>query len=55
MTTVDQSIAPLPFSPDVRIGDLRELIADGAIHPRVASTPEDQALVDTALSQPPPP
>ncbi len=55
VTTVDQSIAPLPFSPDVRIGDLRALIADGAIHPSAAATPADQALVDAALSQPPPP
>jgi hypothetical protein len=53
--TVDQSIAPLDFSPDVRIGDLAELIADGAIHPRLPATPDEQALVDNALSQPPPP
>ena len=53
--TVDQSIAPLPFSPDVRISDLAVLVADGAIHPRAATTPEEQALVDNALSQPPPP
>ena len=55
IATVDQSIAPLPFSPDVRIGDLPELIADGAIHPHAAATPEDQTLVDAALAQPPPP
>ncbi len=51
----DQSIGPLAFSPDVRIGDLAELVADGAIHPRPAATPDEQALVDRALSQPPPP
>ncbi len=55
LATINPSTAPLPFSPDVRIGDLAELVADGAIHPRAAATPEDQALVDAALSQPPPP
>jgi hypothetical protein len=55
IATVDQSIAPLPFSPDVRIGDLAALIADGAIHPRQATTAAEQALVDQALSQPTPP
>jgi hypothetical protein len=55
LATVDQSIAPLyPFSPDVRIGDIAELVADGAIHPHAATTPQDQALVDAALSQPSP-
>jgi hypothetical protein len=50
--TVDKSIAPLyDFSPDVRIGDLPELVADGAIHPHAATTPAEQALVDKALSQ----
>ncbi len=53
--TADQSIAPLyPFSPDVRIGDLAELVADGAIHPHAATTPQEQALVDNALKQPSP-
>ena len=55
IATLDPSIAPLPFSPDVRIGDLPKLIADGAIHPHAAATPEDQALVDAALAQPPSP
>ena len=55
IATVNQAIAPLPFSPDVRIGDLAELVADGAIHPRPATTAAEQALVDQALSQPPPP
>ena len=53
LATVDQCVAPLiDFSPDVRIGDLAELVADGAIHPHAAATPEDQALVDTALNDP---
>ena len=52
LPTVDKSIAPLyDFSPDVRIGDLPELVADGAIHPHAATTPAEQALVDKALSQ----
>ncbi len=51
LPATDPSVAPLLFSPDVRIGDLPMLVADGAIHPRVATTPEEQALVATALSQ----
>ncbi|MGZ4679954.1 MAG: hypothetical protein ACXVIH_08265, partial [Ilumatobacteraceae bacterium] len=52
VSTVAKDIAPIaPFSPDVRVVDLPELIADGAIHPRAATTPQEQALVDTALSQ----
>jgi hypothetical protein len=52
VSAIDQSNAPLSFSPDVRIGDLAELVADGAIHPHPAATPEEQALVDAALSRP---
>jgi hypothetical protein len=44
-------VSPLAFSPDVRIGDIPELVADGAIHPHPATTPAEQALVDAALSQ----
>ncbi|MEP7048076.1 MAG: hypothetical protein ABI949_15400 [Ilumatobacteraceae bacterium] len=55
LPTVNQAGAPLPFSPDVRFGDIATLIADGAIHQRAAATPQEQALVDTALGQPPPP
>ena len=54
ISTINQAIAPLSFSPDVRISDLTELIADGAIHPHVATTADEQALVEAALSQPPP-
>jgi hypothetical protein len=55
IATVDQSISPLyAFSPDVRIGDIAELVADGAVHPHAAITPEEQALVDNALKPPPP-
>lgn len=55
LPTVAGGVAPLPFSPDLRIVDLSELIADGAIHPHTAATPAEQAAVDTALSQPVPP
>lgn len=56
VATVDQNIAPLfSFSPDVRIRDLAELVADGAIDPRQATTAAEQAQVDAALSQPAPP
>ena len=52
VSTVAKDIAPIaPFSPDVRIGDLAELVTDGAIHPHAAATPAEQALVDTALKQ----
>jgi hypothetical protein len=55
LSTINPSIAPLPFSPDVRIPDIAELVADGAIHPHAPATPQERALVDAALSQPPPP
>jgi hypothetical protein len=55
LSTVDPSLTPLPFSPDLQIRDIPVLIADGAIHPRAVATPEEQALVDTALAQPAPP
>jgi hypothetical protein len=53
-STVDRSNSPLPFSPDLMIGDLPELIADGAIHPQAPATPDQQALVDAALNPPSP-
>jgi hypothetical protein len=50
--TVPQDLAPLPdFSPDVQIRDIAELVADGAIHPRPAATPDEEALVVKALGQ----
>ena len=55
LSTVEGGVAPLPFSPDLRILDIPELIADGAIHPRAAATPTEQSAVDAALSQPVPP
>ena len=55
LSTVEGGVAPLPFSPDLRILDIPELIADGAIHPHAAATPSEQAAVDQALSQPVPP
>jgi hypothetical protein len=55
LSSVEGGVAPLPFSPDVRILDIPELIADGAIHPRTAVAPDELAAVDAALSQPVPP
>jgi hypothetical protein len=55
LSTVEGGAAPLPFSPDLRIIDIPELIADGAIHPHAAATPAEQSAVDAALSQPVPP
>ena len=55
LSTVEGGVAPLPFSPDLRILDIPELIADGAIHPHAAATPIEQSAVDAALSQPVPP
>jgi hypothetical protein len=55
LSTIEGGVAPLPFSPDVRILNIPELIADGAIHPHAAATPAEQAAVDAALSQPVPP
>lgn len=53
--TLDPNIAPLEPSPDVHVGDLPELIAEGAIHPHVPASPGEQALVDAALSPKPVP
>ena len=47
--SVDQDLRPLPFSPDVNIASLELLVADGAITPRVPSTPEEDAAVRRAL------
>lgn len=55
LSTVEGGVAPLPFSPDVRILDIPELIADGAIHPHAAVTPDEKSALDAALSQPVPP
>jgi hypothetical protein len=52
VSTVPKDNAPLSsFSPDVRIGDLPELVADGALHPHAATTAEEKGLVDAALSE----
>ena len=47
--TVDPDLRPLPFSPDVSIASLPKLIADGAFTPRAPATPDEEALVRTAL------
>jgi hypothetical protein len=51
----DPRVAPAPFSPDVRVADLPTLVAGGAITPRPPATPQEQQLVDAALSQQPVP
>ena len=51
--TVDPNLRPLPFSPDVSIASLPALIADGAFEPLVPSTPDEEALVRSALGLPP--
>jgi hypothetical protein len=46
----DPTIRPVPFSPDVTIGDIPWLVAEDAIDPRPAVTPEDEALLAAALA-----
>jgi hypothetical protein len=45
----DPAHQPIPFSPDVRVADLDELVDEGAIVPRPPATPEEMALVRAAL------
>ena len=45
----DPAHQPIPFSPDVSVGDIAMLVADGAIVPRAPTTPEEVALVRAAL------
>jgi hypothetical protein len=45
----DPGHQPIPFSPDVRVGHIGQLVDDGAIVPRTPTTPEDVALVRAAL------
>ena len=45
----DPSHQPLPFSPDLRVGTIAMLVDEGAVVPRVPATPEEIALVRTAL------
>ena len=45
----DPSHQPLPFSPDLRVGTIALLVDEGAVVPRVPATPEEIALVRTAL------
>lgn len=49
-TDADPTIRPVPFSPDVTLGDIPWLAAEGAITPRPVVTPEDSALLDAALA-----
>ncbi len=52
--TVDPSVVPVPFDPDVTVGRIAEMVERGAIEPRSTSTPDDEALVRRALGLPPP-
>lgn len=45
----DPARAPLPFSPDVTVGDIPMLVTDGALVPRTPTTPEQEQLVAQAL------
>jgi hypothetical protein len=46
----DPTVRPVPFSPDVTLGDIPWLVAEGAITPRPVVTPEDTALLEAALA-----
>lgn len=48
-TTIDPNRILLVFSPDVRIGDLPLLVADGAVSARLPVTDEEAALIAQAL------
>ncbi|MEX1106739.1 MAG: hypothetical protein WEB78_11110 [Ilumatobacteraceae bacterium] len=52
---VDPSVTPVPFDPDVTVGRLPILVAEGAITPRPPTTPAEVALVRAALGLPPEP
>jgi hypothetical protein len=51
-TSVDPSLPIVDFSPDVRVGDLDQLVDDGAITPVDDPTPDQQAVIDDLLGQP---
>lgn len=52
--TVDPSVVPVPFDPDVTVGRIVEMVERGAIEPRRSSAPDDEALVHRVLGLPPP-
>jgi hypothetical protein len=49
-TDADPTVRPVPFSPDVSLGDIPWLVAEGAITPRPAVTAEETALLEAALA-----
>jgi hypothetical protein len=49
-SSTDPSVTPVPFSPDVTIGDIPWLVAEGAITPRPVASAVEQALLDAALA-----
>jgi hypothetical protein len=48
--TIDPSVRPVPFSPDVTVGDIPWLVDEGAVTPRRVVTPDDAALLEAALA-----
>jgi len=48
-STVDPDRWMVDFSSDVRVGDLAEMVEDGAINPRAPRTAEERAIVAEAL------
>lgn len=52
---VDSNIRPVEFDPDVTVGRIPIMVDEGAITPRTPTTPEEIALVRTALGLPPEP
>jgi hypothetical protein len=55
MTQVDPNIRPVEFDPDVTVGRIPIMVAEGVITPRTPTTPEEIQLVRTVLGLPPAP
>lgn len=49
MEQVDPLLSPLPYTLDVRIKDIPDLVARNAVEPRQPATPEELAAVEQAL------
>lgn len=50
VATADPGLVIVAFDPDVRVGRLPQLVAEGAITPRVPTTPDELALVERVLA-----
>jgi hypothetical protein len=55
MMQVDANIRPVEFDPDVTVGRIPIMVAEGAITPRTPTTPGEIQLVRTVLGLPPAP